>query len=149
MADLKRILLVEDNANDVELTLIALEENNLANQVMVVRDGAEALDYLYARGAYLGRQSELPIVVFLDIKLPKIDGLEVLKTMKSDPQLKLIPVVMITSSNEQQDLMTSYGSGANAYVVKPIKFEDFVSTVKELGLFWAVINSTLPIKKTE
>lgn len=137
---LKRILLAEDSVNDVELTLIALEEHHLANQVMVVRDGAEALDYLYRRGAYAERKDEQPVVVFLDIKMPKIDGLEVLRIMKSDPHLQSIPVVMITSSREQKDLLKSYELGTNAYVVKPIKFEEFVNTVKELGLFWAVIN---------
>lgn len=136
----KRILLAEDNLNDIELMLSALEECNLANQVIVVRDGAEALDYLYRRGSFSERDDEQPVVVFLDIKMPKIDGLEVLRTIKSDASMKFIPVVMITSSREQQDLLNGYKLGANAYVVKPIKFEDFVEAIKELGLFWAVIN---------
>lgn len=143
---LKRILLAEDNINDIELMLSALEECNLANQVIVVRDGAEALDYLYRRGSFKQRDDEQPVVVFLDIKMPKIDGLEVLSTIKSDVNLKFIPVVMITSSREQQDLLNGYNLGANAYVVKPIGFEDFVNVIKELGLFWAVINEA-PFKK--
>jgi CheY-like chemotaxis protein len=144
MPELKRILLVEDNANDVELTFAALEENHLANEVVVVRDGADALDYLYRRGIYKMRAEGHPAVVLLDIKLPKVDGLEVLKTVKSDPNLRTIPVVMLTSSREEVDLITSYGLGVNAYVVKPVDFKDFVNAIKKLGLFWAVINEPPP-----
>jgi len=144
MPELKRILLVEDNANDVELTFAALEENHLANEVVVVRDGADALDYLYRRGIYKMRAEGNPAVVLLDLKLPKIDGLEVLKTVKSDVNLRTIPIVMLTSSREEVDVVTSYGLGVNAYVVKPVDFTDFVSAIKKLGLFWAVINEPPP-----
>ncbi len=140
MADLMRILLVEDNANDIELTFAALEENHLANEVVVVRDGEEALDYLYRRGVYKLRAEGNPAVVLLDLKLPKIDGLQVLEKVKSDPDLKSVPVVMLTSSREEVDLVTSYGLGVNAYVVKPVDFSEFVGALKKLGLFWAVIN---------
>jgi CheY-like chemotaxis protein len=144
MRDLKRILLVEDCRKDVELTLAALEEHHLANEVIVVRDGAEALDYLCCRGRFASRPNELPAVVLLDLKLPKVDGLEVLREMKADDRLKLVPVVMLTSSREEQDLVRSYQLGVSAYVVKPVDFHRFVSTVKELGLFWAVINEPPP-----
>jgi len=135
-----RILLVEDNANDIELTFAALEENHLANEVVVVRDGEEALDYLYRRGIYKLRAEGNPAVVLLDLKLPKVDGLQVLEKVKSDPDLKSIPVVMLTSSREEVDLVTSYGLGVNAYVVKPVDFSEFVGALKKLGMFWAVIN---------
>lgn len=144
MSEMKRILLVEDTPNDIELTLAALEENNLANEVVVVRDGAEALDYLYRRGVFKLRSAGHPAVVLLDLKLPKIDGLEVLEQVKTDPELRAIPVVMLTSSREEQDLVRSYNSGVNAYVVKPVGFADFVGALKELGLFWAVINEPPP-----
>jgi CheY-like chemotaxis protein len=144
MCELKRILLVEDNVNDIELTFAALEENHLANEVVVVRDGAEALDYLYRRGVYKMRAEGRPAVVLLDLKLPKVDGLEVLKTVKSDDDLKTVPIVMLTSSREEVDVVTSYGLGVNAYVVKPVDFNDFVSAIKKLGLFWAVINEPPP-----
>ena len=134
------ILLVEDDPNDVELTLMALTENDLANEIVVARDGEEALDYLYRRGAYASREEGNPIVVLLDLKLPKVDGLEVLKQVKSDPDLRKIPVVMLTSSREERDLIRSYDLGTNAYVVKPVGFQDFVEAVKEVGLFWAIIN---------
>ena len=137
---LNRILLVEDNPNDVELTLEALAEHNLANEVVVVHDGAEALDYLYRRGSYQMRDPGNPAVVLLDLKLPKVDGLEVLKTVKSDEQLKTIPVVVLTSSREEKDLVRSYQLGVNAYVTKPVDFSAFVNSVSQLGLFWAVIN---------
>ena len=140
MPDLKRILLVEDNPNDIELTLAALGEHNLANEVIVTHDGAEALDYLYRRGSFAMRDSGNPSVILLDLKMPKVDGLEVLRTIKSDPNLKAIPVVMLTSSREEKDLVTSYNLGVNAYVVKPVNFRDFVDAVKELGVFWAIIN---------
>lgn len=144
MADLKRILLVEDNANDVEMTLSALEENHLANEVVVVRDGAEALNYLYRRGVFKMRAPGLPAVVLLDIKLPKVDGLEVLRQVKSDPDLRTVPVVMLTSSGEEQDLLKSYNLGVNAYVVKPVDFNEFVRALNQLGLFWAVVNKPPP-----
>jgi CheY-like chemotaxis protein len=138
--NLKRILLVEDNPNDVELTLAALAEQNLANEVIVIQDGAEALDYLYHRGKYQMRSPGNPAVILLDLKLPKVDGLAVLKTVKSDEQLKTIPVVILTSSREEKDLVRSYELGVNAYVTKPVDFSEFVKSVSLLGLFWAVIN---------
>jgi CheY-like chemotaxis protein len=144
MTELKRILLVEDNANDVELTLTALEENHLANEVVVASDGAEALDYLYRRGNYKMRAEGHPAVVLLDLKLPKVDGTEVLKIVKSDENLRAIPIVVLTSSREEVDVVTSYGLGVNAYVVKPVDFGEFVHAVKKLGLFWAVINEPPP-----
>jgi CheY-like chemotaxis protein len=140
MENLKRILLVEDNVNDIEMTLAALEENHLANEVIVVRDGEEALDYIYRRGSYKLRAEGNPAVVLLDLKLPKVDGLEVLKKLKSDPEFKALPVVMLTSSREERDLVKSYSLGVNAYVIKPMDFHEFVNALKELGLFWAVIN---------
>jgi CheY-like chemotaxis protein len=142
--ELKRILLVEDSTHDVELTLAALEENRLANEVVVARDGEEALDYLYRRGIFKLRSSGLPAVVLLDLKLPKIDGLDVLKAIKGDETLRAIPVVMLTSSREEKDLVQSYNLGVNAYVVKPVDFHEFVDSLKELGLFWAVINQPPP-----
>ncbi|OGQ77791.1 MAG: two-component system response regulator [Deltaproteobacteria bacterium RIFCSPLOWO2_12_FULL_57_22] len=140
MAELKRILLAEDSAKDVELTLAALEEKHLANRVDVVRDGEEALNYLYRRGRFQGREGNNPIVVLLDIKMPKVDGLEVLRQIKADERLKTTPVVIVTSSREEQDLIESYKLGVNAYVVKPVNFNQFVDAVKEIGAFWAVIN---------
>jgi CheY-like chemotaxis protein len=131
---------VEDNTNDVELTLAALSESHLANEVVVVRDGAEALDYLYRRGAYAARPPIQPAVVLLDLKLPKIDGLEVLQQLKGDPALRSLPVVMLTSSREEQDLVRSYNLGANGYVVKPVSFPEFTDAVKEIGLYWGVVN---------
>ncbi len=144
IADLKRILLAEDNPKDVELTLAALEEHNLANEVVTVNDGAEALDYVYRRGKYASRSDHNPVVVLLDLKMPKVDGLEVLRTMKGDEHLKAIPIVVLTSSREEKDLVMSYNLGANAYVVKPVDFQQFISAVKELGAFWAVINEPPP-----
>ncbi len=144
MSEIKRILLVEDSANDIELTLGAMEENHLANEVVVVRDGAEALDFIYKRGVFKLRKNGNPAVVLLDLKLPRVDGLEVLKQLKADPELKSIPVVMLTSSREEQDLVRSYKLGVNAYVVKPVDFSDFVTALRELGLFWAVINQPPP-----
>ena len=140
--DVKRILLAEDNPNDAELTLTALGEYHLANEVVLVRDGAEALDYLYCRGEFKLRGSSQPAVVLLDLKMPKVDGLEVLKHMKSDPALAAIPVVILTSSQEERDVVESYRLGVNAYVVKPVDFHEFVNAVKELGLFWGVMNVT-------
>jgi CheY-like chemotaxis protein len=143
-AHVKKILLVEDSEQDVELTLSASEANHLANQVDVARDGAEALDYLYRRGVFASRPADLPIVVLLDLKMPKVDGLEVLRQMKADSELRRIPVVMLTSSREEQDLVKSYSLGVNAYVVKPVNFDQFVDSVKQLGCFWAVINEPPP-----
>jgi CheY-like chemotaxis protein len=139
-----RILLVEDEPNDVELTLSALAENNITNEIVVTRDGAEALDYLYRRGAYESRAMGNPAVMLLDLKLPKVDGLQVLEHIKTDPNLKTIPVVILTSSREEQDLVRSYDTGANAYVVKPVGFLNFVEAVSEIGLFWAIINQPPP-----
>lgn len=144
MNELKSILLAEDNPKDVELTLAALKENNLANDVVVVRDGAEALDYLYARGKFELRAKGNPAVVLLDIKMPKVDGLEVLKKLKADDAMKSVPVVMLTSSREEKDLVSSYRLGVNAYVVKPVNFGDFITAVKDLGAFWAVVNEPPP-----
>jgi CheY-like chemotaxis protein len=144
MSELKRILLVEDSPQDVELTLAALAENHLANEVIVVHDGEEALDYLYRRGSYRLRAQGHPAVILLDLKLPKLSGLEVLAKIKSDESLKIVPTVMLTSSREDQDLHRSYSLGVNAYVVKPVRFTDFVGALKELGLFWAVINEPPP-----
>lgn len=136
----KRILLAEDNPNDVELTLAGLEEYHLANEVDVVHDGVEALDYLYARGAFAERASGNPLVLLLDLKMPRVDGLEVLRQIKGDPALRCIPVVVLTSSREEQDLVESYQLGVNAYVVKPVAFDKFIEVVKYLGLFWVLIN---------
>jgi CheY-like chemotaxis protein len=144
MDKLGRILMVEDDAKDVELTLTALEEYNLANEVVVVHDGAEALDYLYYRGAFQMRTGDNPAVMLLDLKLPKVDGLEVLKQIKSDEKLRMIPVVVLTSSKEEKDMVASYKLGVNAYVVKPVDFHEFVNAIKELGAFWAVINEPPP-----
>lgn len=142
--EIKRILLVEDALNDIELTLSALEENHLANEVVVARDGEEALDYLYRRGVYKMRGEGIPAVVLLDLKLPKVDGLEVLSQIKNDPNLRTVPVVMLTSSREERDLVQSYQLGVNAYVVKPVDFHDFVHALQKVGLFWAVINQPPP-----
>ncbi|WP_434381315.1 response regulator [Melittangium boletus] len=144
MSELKRILLVEDNANDVDLTLAALAETRLANEVVVVRDGQEALDYLQRRGAWATRPVAHPAVVLLDLKLPRLDGTQVLAQIKGDPELRTIPIVMLTSSREERDLASSYGLGVNAYVVKPVVFADFVRALKELGLFWGVLNQPPP-----
>jgi len=144
MTELKRILLAEDNAKDVELTLAALEEHRLANDVVVVRDGAEAWDYLSCAGAFAGRPPGSPAVVLLDLKMPRVDGLEVLRRMKADDKLRTVPVVMLTSSREENDLIQSYRLGVNAYVVKPVAFQEFVNAVSNLGLFWAVLNEPPP-----
>jgi CheY-like chemotaxis protein len=144
MTELGRILIVEDDPKDVELTLTALEEYNLANEVVVTRDGEEALDYLYCRGNFTTRTSDNPAVLLLDLKLPKIDGLEVLQQIKSDEKLRMIPVVVLTSSREEKDMVASYKLGVNAYVVKPVDFHEFVNAIKELGVFWAVINEPPP-----
>lgn len=141
---LKPILLVEDNPKDVELTLAALERSNLANDVVVVRDGVEALDYLCYRGSYAQRERGAPAVVLLDLKLPKVDGIQVLQAIKSDDGLRQIPVVMLTTSREEQDLVASYKLGVNAYVVKPVAFKEFVEAIQDLGVFWAVLNEPPP-----
>lgn len=140
MSMVKRILLAEDDPRDLELTLKALAEYNLAHQVLSVKDGAEALDYLYRRGDYATRVEGHPVVVVLDLKMPKVSGMEVLEQVKKDEQLRTIPVVILTSSREEQDLVESYQLGVNAYVVKPVGFHEFVRAIKTLGLFWAVIN---------
>jgi CheY-like chemotaxis protein len=142
--ELKRILLVEDSINDVELILTSLAENNLGNEVVVVRDGEEALDYLYRRGVYRLRREGNPVVVLLDLKLPKVDGTEVLAHLKGEPCLRTVPVVVLTSSREERDLTRCYQLGVNAYVVKPIDFHEFVDAIKGLGLFWAIINEPPP-----
>jgi len=144
MSGLGRILLVEDDPKDVELTLTALDEYKLANEVVVTGDGEEALDYLYCRGMFATRAKENPAVLLLDLKLPKVDGLEVLQQIKSDAKLKLIPVVVLTSSREERDMVSSYELGVNAYVVKPVDFHEFVNAIKELGVFWAIINEPPP-----
>jgi CheY-like chemotaxis protein len=144
MSDLKRILLVEDDPKDVKLTLTGLAEYNLANEVVVARDGEEALDYLYKRGNHQTRSNGNPAIILLDLKLPKVDGFEVLQQVRADENLKLIPVVVLTSSNEERDLVQSYKLGVNAYVVKPVDFHRFVNAVKDLGGFWAVLNVPPP-----
>ncbi|MCP3143439.1 response regulator [Pyxidicoccus xibeiensis] len=144
MVELKRVLLVEDSPNDAELTLEAFAETGLANEVVWVRDGREALDYLQYEGVFANRPPGLPAVVLLDLKMPKVDGLQVLEQVKQSPQLKSVPVVMLTSSREEADLARSYGLGVNAYVVKPVGFPQFVQALKELGLFWAVVNEPPP-----
>lgn len=137
---LKPILLVEDNPKDLELTLLALSKSNLANEVITVRDGAEALDYLFRRGAYENRIEGNPAVVLLDLKLPKVDGIEVLAQIKAEESLRAVPVVMLTTSREEKDLVRSYDLGVNAYVVKPVAFNEFIDAIHELGIFWAVLN---------
>jgi two-component system response regulator len=144
MKPLSRILLVDDSARDTELALEALEEHNLANEVTVLRDGAEALDYLFRRGTFASRGEAQPALVLLDLKMPKVDGIEVLRQMKSHPELKRIPVVVMTSSREEPDVMHSYDLGVNAYVVKPVNFHEFVDAVKQVGGFWAVLNEPPP-----
>jgi len=140
-------LLAEDNPKDVELTLEALSEYNLTNEVVVAHDGTEALDYLYCRGNFEGRTAGHPAVLLLDIKMPKVDGLEVLRIIKEDPALRMIPVVMLTSSREERDLVESYRLGVNAYVVKPVQFLHFVESVKQLGAFWGIVNEPPPGSK--
>jgi CheY-like chemotaxis protein len=145
MSNLRTILLAEDNPHDAELTLAAMEECKLANQIVLVKDGVEALEYLRREGVYRLRPAERPAVVLLDIKMPRMDGLDVLRAMRSDPDLKTIPVVMLTSSREEQDLIRSYELGVNAYVVKPVNFQQFIESVKQIGVFWAILNE-LPVK---
>ena len=140
MPSINRILLVEDSPRDAEMALDALAQNNIANEVVHLRDGADALDYLYRRGEFAGRTNGQPVVILLDLKMPRMDGLEVLRQIKGDPALKTIPVVIMTASREESDLTQSYALGVNAYVVKPVQFLEFVEAVKQLGAFWAVLN---------
>lgn len=143
----KVILLVEDNADDEALTKRALKKNNILNQVVVARDGVEALDYLFGTGAYAGRDlSVMPTIILLDLKLPKVDGLEVLKRLRADPRTRLLPVVVLTSSKEEQDLAQSYTIGVNSYIRKPVDFDQFMEAVKQLGLYWLVLNEAPPMK---
>lgn len=138
------ILLVEDNPDDVELTILALERNNIANPVTVVRDGQEALDYLFYKGKYANAKHDLPNLVLLDLKLPKVDGIEVLQSIKADRILKLIPVVVLTSSKQDNDVLKSYDLGVNSYIRKPVDFDQFVETVKQIGFYWLLINEQAP-----
>lgn len=144
MTEIGRILLAEDDPRDVELTLAALEEFKLANKVVVVGDGEQAIDYLYRQGKYANRARGHPSVVLLDLKMPKVDGLEVLRQVKGDERLRMIPIVALTSSREEQDLIESYRLNVNAYVVKPVDFHDFVDAIRKLGIFWALINEPPP-----
>jgi CheY-like chemotaxis protein len=141
---LRSLLLVEDNPNDVELTLSALKEANLANEIVVANDGEQALDFLFRRGPHAGRAGRQPAVILLDLKMPKVDGHEVLRQIRADAELRLIPVVMLTSSREEKDLYQSYDNGANSYVVKPVDFEEFITAISKLGVFWALLNEPPP-----
>jgi CheY-like chemotaxis protein len=141
---LKPILLVEDNPKDLELALVALEQAQLANEVVTVRDGAEALDYMFRSGTYQNREQGNPVVILLDLKLPKVDGLQVLEKIKADPNTRSTPTVMLTSSREEKDLGRSYDLGVNAYVVKPVEFKEFIEAISDLGVFWAVLNEPPP-----
>ena len=149
MKDLRPILLIEDNPNDIELTLTALRQCNIANEVIVLRDGAEALDYVYRRGAHAGRALGEPSVILLDLKLPKVDGLEVLERIKSDADHKQIPIVMLTSSKEEKDLVRSYQSGVNSFVVKPVEFSEFFEAIRNLGMFWGILNQPPPPRRND
>lgn len=140
MEPLKHILLVEDDPKDIELTLTALEEHKLVNEVVVARDGVEALDYLYRRGKFKERPAGYPVVVLLDLKMPRLDGVQVLQQIKADEQLRLLPVVVLTSSHESRDLDECYKLGVNAYVVKPVRFTEFIEAIKQIGVFWILIN---------
>jgi CheY-like chemotaxis protein len=148
MRTLKRILLVEDDPYDVELTLSALTEYNLVNEIVIVRDGVEALDYLYRRGSFAQRPEGNPVVILLDLKLPRLDGMQVLRQFKADERMYLVPVVILTSSREERDLTECYRLGVNAYVVKPVRFTEFVEVIKHLGMFWAIINEPPPGSET-
>jgi CheY-like chemotaxis protein len=144
MEVLKRILLVDDSPRDREMAIDALELNHLANEVVALRDGAEALDYLFKRGEFENRTDGDPVVMLLDLKMPRVDGLEVLRQIKQHPDLKMIPVVMLTSSREEQDVVNSYQLGVNAYIVKPVQFDGFVGAIRQIGGFWAVLNEPPP-----
>jgi CheY-like chemotaxis protein len=144
LPELRPLLLVEDSPRDLELTLAALEKCQLANEIVVARDGAEAVDYLFSTGSHQGRDEGDPAVVLLDLKLPKVDGLEVLERVKKDPKLRHIPIVMLTSSREEQDLVRSYELGVNAFVVKPVEFNEFFKAIQDLGVFWALLNEPPP-----
>jgi CheY-like chemotaxis protein len=137
---LKTILLAEDNQNDIDLIILALSEFNLANNIEIVNDGVEVLEYLRSQGRFKGREPDSPAVIFLDLKMPRMDGIEILKHIKKDPVLKIIPVVMVTSSREESDLVQSYKLGVNAYVVKPVDFNQFIDAIKQMGAFWAILN---------
>jgi CheY-like chemotaxis protein len=149
MDSLNRILLVEDDPKDIELILAALTENNLANRVDIARDGVEALDYLYRRGSFARRPPGNPVVIMLDLKMPRMDGVQVLGHIKTDETLRMIPVVVLTSSHESLDLQACYRLNVNAYVVKPVRFDEFVDAVKQTGLFWALINQSPPNSRSE
>ena len=149
MNKLRRILLVEDSLKDIELTLEALDEHKLANEVVVARDGTEAIDYLTSQGKFAGREPGLPAVMLLDIKMPRMNGLDVLRRLKSDGTLRTIPVVVVTSSREEPDLAAAYELGANAYVVKPVDFQQFAAAVSQIGAFWAVLNEPPPVNSTQ
>lgn len=142
----QHILLVEDNPGDEELTLRALKKNNILNTVVVVRDGADALDYLFAKGEYSGRTTGLPHIVLLDVNLPKISGLDVLKAIRGDPTTKLLPVIILTSSRQERDVTAGYDLGANSYIVKPVDFTQFSEAVRQLGLYWLVLNQSPPLR---
>jgi CheY-like chemotaxis protein len=145
MNNIRRILLVEDSVNDIKLTTDALRAAGLANEIIVCRDGVEALDYLFRRGEHAGRSDETcPAVVLLDMKMPRMDGLEVLAQLRAEPRFKTLPIVMITSSAEEQDMVRSYNLGVNGYVVKPVTHDEFLNAIKEVGLFWAVVNQPPP-----
>lgn len=144
MNTLKRILLVEDDPKDIELTIEALSEYSLANEIAIARDGAEALDYMYRRGIFASRVEGNPVVILLDLKMPKVDGIQVLNQLKSDQHLRSVPVVILTSSRETRDLDECYKLGVNAYVVKPVRFAEFIEAVKGIGVFWALINEPPP-----
>ena len=145
----RSILLVEDNPDDEALTLRALKKNNIKNEVVVAHDGAEALDYLFGTGKYAGRNTDvLPQVVLLDLKLPKVEGLEVLRRVRADKRTKLLPVVILTSSNEEQDRIDGYGLGANSYVRKPVDFSQFMDAARQLGLYWLILNEAPPARRT-
>ena len=144
MSKLRPILLVDDNLHDIELALAAFQRNHVINEVVVARHGGEALDYLFCRGTFQNRVSGQPVVVLLDLKMPKVDGLETLRQMKGDPALRLIPVVMLTSSREEGDLVRSYQLGVNAYIVKPVGFQEFSDAIRQIGFFWAVLNEPPP-----
>ena len=144
ISEIRTILLAEDSANDIELTLAAFKEHHVANEIVVTRDGAEALDYLYRRNAHAGRTGANPALLLLDLKMPRVDGIEVLRQVKADPGLCTIPVVVLTSSREEEDLVRSYRLGVNGYVVKPVDFSEFMEAVRQIGGFWAVVNEVPP-----